>query len=137
MRDNLQKVSRNTADPSARAVQGVGLRPRACWDCDYESRRRYGCLSVVSVVCCQVEVSATNRSLVQRSPTDCGASLCVIKKPRNWGAKNPLKGFEYKPRMGCVAERKKIESWPFVSQEVFCGGNGSRSPVNHVLPLET
>ena len=43
------------------------------------------CLSVVSVVCCQVEVSATDWSLVQRSPTDCGASLCVIKKPREWG----------------------------------------------------
>jgi len=35
-------------------------------------------LSVVSVVCCQVEVCATSGSLVQRSPTDCGASLCVI-----------------------------------------------------------
>ena len=35
-------------------------------------------LSVVSDVCCQVEVSATRRSLVQLSPTDCGASLCVI-----------------------------------------------------------
>ena len=38
----------------------------------------HGYLSVVIVVCCQVEVSATNWSLVQRSPTDCGASLCVI-----------------------------------------------------------
>ena len=38
----------------------------------------HGCLSVVSIVCCQVEVSAKGRSLVQRSPTDCGASLCVI-----------------------------------------------------------
>jgi hypothetical protein len=28
----------------------------------------------VSVVCCQVEVSATSWSLVQRSPTDCGVS---------------------------------------------------------------
>jgi hypothetical protein len=28
-------------------------------------------VSVVSVVCCQVEVSATSWSLVQRSPTDC------------------------------------------------------------------
>jgi hypothetical protein len=37
-----------------------------------------GFLSVVSVVCCQVEVSATSRSLVQRSPTDSGVSLCVI-----------------------------------------------------------
>jgi len=35
-------------------------------------------LSVVSVVCCHVEVSATSWSLVQKSPTDCGASLCVI-----------------------------------------------------------
>ena len=32
-------------------------------------------MSVVSVVCCQVEVSATSWSLVQRSPTDCGAWL--------------------------------------------------------------
>ena len=30
-------------------------------------------------VCCQVEVTATDWSFVQRSPTDCGASLCVIK----------------------------------------------------------
>jgi len=42
-------------------------------------------LSVVSVVCYQVEVSATDLSLVQRSPNDCGASLCVIKKPRKRG----------------------------------------------------
>jgi hypothetical protein len=27
---------------------------------------------VVSVVCCQIKVSATGRSLVQRSPTNCG-----------------------------------------------------------------
>jgi hypothetical protein len=32
----------------------------------------------ICCVCCQVEVSATSWSLVQRSPTDCGASLCVI-----------------------------------------------------------
>jgi hypothetical protein len=35
-------------------------------------------LSVGIVVCCQVEVSATGWSLVQRSPTDCGVSLRVI-----------------------------------------------------------
>jgi hypothetical protein len=32
----------------------------------------------MSVVCCQIEFSATSWSLVQRSPTDCRASLCVI-----------------------------------------------------------
>ena len=44
----------------------------------YRFRRGHGCVSVLSVVCCQVEVYATGRSLIQRSPTDCGASLCVI-----------------------------------------------------------
>ena len=67
-----------TARPSGRAAQAVGLRPLACWDCGFESHREHGCLSVVSVVCCQVEVSATSWSLVQRSPTECGVSLCVI-----------------------------------------------------------
>ena len=35
-------------------------------------------LSLPSVVCCQVEVSATGRFLVQRSPTDYVVSLRVI-----------------------------------------------------------
>jgi len=34
------------------------------------------CLSLVSVVCCQVEVSASGRSLSQRSPTECDTSDC-------------------------------------------------------------
>jgi hypothetical protein len=36
----------------------------------------------VCCVCCQVEVFATSWSLVQGSPTDRGASFCVIKKSR-------------------------------------------------------
>jgi hypothetical protein len=39
----------------------------------------HGCLSLVQCLCCQTEVSATGRSLVQRSPTDCGVCLSVIK----------------------------------------------------------
>jgi hypothetical protein len=38
----------------------------------------------VSVVCCQVEVSATSWLLVQRSPTECSPSY-VIYKPQEWG----------------------------------------------------
>jgi len=34
------------ADPSGRAVYGVVLRPLACWDFGFESRRGHGCLSV-------------------------------------------------------------------------------------------
>jgi hypothetical protein len=48
-----------------------------------KSHRGHGCLSFVSVVCCQVKVSVTSWSLVQRSPTDCDVSKkCVIVKPR-------------------------------------------------------
>jgi len=36
---------------------------------------------VVIVVFCPVEVSATSWSLVEGSPKECGASLCVIYKP--------------------------------------------------------
>ena len=45
-------------------------------------------------MCCQVEVSATDLSLVQGSPTDSGASLCAIKKPRMRRAYSPLLGCE-------------------------------------------
>jgi hypothetical protein len=43
----------------------------------------------LSDVCCQVEVYATSWPLVQWSPADCGASLCVIKKPRGRGGYSP------------------------------------------------
>ena len=42
----------------------------------FESHRGLGCLSVVNVVCCQVKVSASVLSLVQRSRTECGVSEC-------------------------------------------------------------
>jgi hypothetical protein len=67
---------------TCRAVQDEGLQPHACWDCGFESRRGHGRFSLVSVVCCQVEVSTTGRSLVQRSPTDCGVSLCNLERSR-------------------------------------------------------
>jgi hypothetical protein len=79
-------------------VYGVGLRPLACWDCGFESRRGHGCLSLVSVVCCQVEVSATGRSLVQRSPTECVVSerdleTSTMKRPRPIRALEPWKKY--------------------------------------------
>ena len=39
----------------------------------------------MSVVCSQVDVSATGRSPVQRSPTECVVSLCVISKRQESG----------------------------------------------------
>ena len=66
-----------SAGASVQSTTG-SLRPLACWDLGFESHRGHGYLSVVSVVCCQVEVPATSWSLVHRSPTDCAASLCVV-----------------------------------------------------------
>jgi len=43
-----------------RMVNVVGLRPLVFGDFGFESRLGHGYLSVVSVGCCQVEVSATN-----------------------------------------------------------------------------
>jgi hypothetical protein len=60
--------------------------------------RGHGYLSVVSVVCCQVEVSATSSSLVQRSPTDCGVSECDREASKT---RRP------KPPRGCRAIGKK------------------------------
>ena len=76
--ENSARYHHKCAGHSIRAVQGVGLRPLACWDRGFESHRGHEYLSVVSVACCQVEVSATSWSLVQRSPTDCCVSWCVI-----------------------------------------------------------
>ena len=40
----------------------------------------HGCLFLVSIVCCQVQVSAMGWALVQRSPTDCACvCVCVIE----------------------------------------------------------
>ena len=36
-------------------------------------------MSLASAVCSQVEVSATGKSLVQRSPTECGVFECDLE----------------------------------------------------------
>ena len=46
-----------------------------------------GCLSLVSVVCCEVEVPTTDWSLVQGSATECGVFECdcetsIMVRPR-------------------------------------------------------
>jgi hypothetical protein len=70
----------------------LGLRvriPPGTWKC------------TVSVAFCQVEVCATGRLLVQRSPTDCDVSLCVYYKPKESGGPGP--------RWAVAPEEKKKE----------------------------
>ena len=51
----------------------------ACFLAGFESCRGHGYLSFVGVVCCQAEVSATGRSQVQRSRTECDVSECDLE----------------------------------------------------------
>jgi hypothetical protein len=54
----------------------VDLRPLACWDYGFESRRGMD-VCLLWVLWCHVEVSASGRSLVQRSPIECSVCVCV------------------------------------------------------------
>jgi len=47
----------------------------------FESRQGHGCLSLVSVVYCQVEVSASEGSLVQMTPTECYREVSIMMRP--------------------------------------------------------
>jgi len=49
----------------------------------------HGRLSLVSVACCQIQVSASGWSLVKRSPSDCGVSECD-RKASIWADLGPL-----------------------------------------------
>jgi len=83
----LYHLPRTKRDPT-HSIIPVTTLPKAwvCgrllgWDCAFESRRWYGCRSLVGFMCFQVEVSATGRSLVQRSPTEC-VCVCVRASKR-------------------------------------------------------
>jgi hypothetical protein len=68
----------------------MGLRPFVCWDCGFESRGEYGRLSLLTVLCCHVEYSASGWSPVQRSPTECVACLSANVKFRQRGSPGQL-----------------------------------------------
>jgi hypothetical protein len=67
--------------------------------------QEHGYLSFASAVCCQVEASVSGRSLVQRSPTECGVSeydheSSIMRRP--W------------PTRDCCAMGKKLMSYWFI-----------------------
>jgi hypothetical protein len=72
----------STANPGCRAVWGVGLRPLSGWDCGFESHQGHGCLSVVFVVCCEVEVLWRADHSSRGSYRLCVGSLCDLETSR-------------------------------------------------------
>jgi hypothetical protein len=74
------------ADQSGRVVWVVGLQPLAWWDYGFESRLSHRWFSLVSNVCCQVDIYVSGWSVVQRSHTECGVSECdreawIMRRP--------------------------------------------------------
>ena len=66
-----------------------GLRPLACWNCGFESRRVHGCLSLVSDVCCQVKpLRRADHS--SRGVPPCVVCLSVIAEPQQRGGLGTL-----------------------------------------------
>jgi len=64
---------------------------------------------VVSVVCCQVEVSATSWSLIQMSRIDYGASLCDTET--SWMGRPWLTGGQSRPKTSVVARLLSFRMW--------------------------
>ena len=52
------------------------LRSLSYWDCGFKSPRRHRCLSLMSFVCCQVEVSCVGLITGPEESYRCGVSKC-------------------------------------------------------------
>jgi len=107
----------------------MGLRQPACWDCGFEYRRGRGCPLLLSVVCRKVDVSATGRSLVQRSPTEfivdayarARACVCVIACAhlQEWPPTLTVRRYKEVKRRKKM-NRTKIETHIIVSNSLLC-----------------
>ena len=87
--------------------------------------QRHGCLSLVIVEGCQVEVSAWGWSLIQRSPTECGVS--VILKPRLWGGPGPMGAVEpWERNFSRLNVLKTYASTLIISCSLLCSKYHSR-----------
>ena len=73
----MKKFEKQCTQPSGRAVSGLGLLLLTCWDSKFKSCQGHRCLSLMSVVFCQVEVPVSGSSLVPRCPAKCSGSECV------------------------------------------------------------
>ena len=115
----------------------MGLRSLACWNCGFESRRGHGCLSLVNVVCCQVEVSASGWSLVQRSATDCCVSECqqestIMKRPWPTGGCCAIVIKNQEPEIS-ISCSQQLTSDPYSKQDKYGSHRYIRSLWKHIL----
>ena len=65
--------------------KGVGMQLLACWDCGFESRREYGCLSLVIFVRCLRRDDHSSREVLPSV-----VSLSATVTLRKLGRRGPL-----------------------------------------------
>ena len=97
----LSALGYSHADISGRAVEGVGLRPLACWDCGFESRR---CMEFCLPGRCLCDGPITRSRVL---PTV--ACLSVIEEPQKQGGTGSIVAAEPQKRIMCVT-RKSIRN---------------------------
>jgi len=89
----------HSADPSGRAVWGMGVRPFRCWDCGFESHQ---CMDVIllCVVWCKLEISA--KGLISRTESYRLWCFIVCDLESSWMRRPWTTG-------GCCTKRKKVQ----------------------------
>ena len=122
----------------------AGSEGLECWKYALESRRRNKCLCLVSVVCCQVEVSAVGWSLVQRSPTDCvyvcvslSVTRCKNIPPIPAGTMSKQQEVRIRKKEG-KKQRKcnnSSQTWKHLFLDIFKNKYPTNSPSNFVKKL--
>ena len=93
----IKIASRKLPGPSGSAVQGVGMRPLACWECGLESRREHGCL-----LCCVLSGRGLCDQLITRPEESYRLHCCVWSR-----SLNNLNNQEAMARIGAAAPQKK------------------------------
>jgi hypothetical protein len=97
-------------------IFGLSQLPLACW---FESRRGRVYLSRVIVVRCQVEVSATGRSLFQRSPNECGVSECNIETSTMWRPRTVRAVESWEKKYIYLSPWIKRDKWPILKLHIY------------------
>jgi hypothetical protein len=87
-------------------------------------------MSVVNVVSCQVEVSTSGWSLVQRSPTECGVSeydreSSIMRRPWPTGGcwRHDKKGSEHYPKMTKSDYKSSLKCLLFIKRLCYTTSN--------------
>ena len=86
-----------TTDKTKTVNSVLTLRLLICWNCRFESRQEHGCISVLSVVCCQIDLCGGPIPGQEGSYRLWCVTMCGLETPK---MRRPW------PALGCYARQK-------------------------------